>query len=185
MSSTNANTFNPDRTYNVKNNIDPSGREWKIHKMRQQGLYYARPHPDREDAVLPKILEGRFTKSELCQRAINTYLSQSWDKSELAQVKSIRAKEAKAEQANRSEDPGALTASEMIALAEADAPKPEEVPDVAEDMTEEQKAKVILAKEEAVAAAEDEGLPPVSIEAENKPASKSQAKRKAVQTKGK
>lgn len=161
----NVHQFNPDREFNLKTNTDPSGREWKIHKVPQNGLYYARPYPDREDAVLPTGLDGRFTKAELCQRAITTHLNHSWDVSELAQVKAIRAKEAKAEQdlgiaeavkaateAAGADLPDVMTVSEVTAMAEAAA-------DLKASVTDAPSAEDMIAMAEADA--ENEGLPPV------------------------
>ncbi len=146
---TNAISFNPDRQYNIKENTDASGKKWNIHKTRQQGLYYARYEGFQEGNILPQGLEGRFTKPELCQKSINTYLTLSWDESEKAQVKAQRAKQAAIEVAEEAARIAALpviepvlpvdgsdatdvftaaveqgepTAEEFIALAEADAP---------------------------------------------------------------
>lgn len=184
MSSENAHTWNPDRTYNVKNNIDAQGKEWKIYKMRQQGLYYARPTPDRQDAVLPKILSGRFTKSELCQRSINTYLNQSWDASELAQVKATRAKEAAEEQERLTAE--ALKNAEVVVKPSVPQEIIVEVPEVtaAEMLAEAEADAPAQTPEEKIQAAVDaENAELTSAKAAEKKPSKSQAKRKAMQKK--
>jgi hypothetical protein len=86
--------FNLDRELNIENNVDALAKKWTIHKSRGNALYFARPEPDREDAVIPAVMQGRWTKPVLLQEQINKYLKDSWDQAETAQLKAERVKEA-------------------------------------------------------------------------------------------
>ena len=183
--------FNLDRETNLKARIDPTGRKWEVHGKRGSALYYARPNPDREDAVIPKLFAGDWTKPGLLLEKIDLYLERAWDTSDKAVAKTARLKaESEAtkllrEKAREEEEAAAAlgaeppaSAAEMIAEAESmvtdavgtadELPvKTEEVPDIAEDMTPEQKEDAIMR----------------AVNAENAEiASKSQAKRIAIQT---
>lgn len=83
-----------DRKTNIENNTDAAGKQWKLYTDRQTGLAFTRPEPDRSDAVIPKILEGRFTQTVLLQTALTRYLELNWDEAELLQTKSTRKSEA-------------------------------------------------------------------------------------------
>jgi len=147
-------TFNLDRDTNLKARIDPTGRKWEIHGKRGSSLYRARPNPDRDDAVIPKLFAGDWTKPELLLEKIDLYLVRAWDDSDRKAEEARRTKEAAVEQA-------ALRAEEekaAAALGCADDPilpieKVEEVPAVAEDMSTEDKEAAIMRAVEAENAA--------------------------------
>ena len=129
-----------DRETNIKNNTDAAGKKWELFTDRQTGLAFTRPSPDRSDAVIPKLIEGRFTQTVLLQKAIDRYLELNWDEAELLQTKATRKSEAAKE-------------------------NPAEVPDVAADMTAAEKTAVIQravdaenADIKAAADAENEGM---------------------------
>ncbi len=126
--------FNLDREQNLKERIDPTGRKWEVHTKRGSSLYHARPNPDRDDAVIPSLFYGEWTKAELLLEKIDLYLTRAWDKSDAAAEDARRVKEAAKEQAKikAAEDKAAA------ALGCAD-----EVPVPAVDMTADEKEAVI------------------------------------------
>jgi hypothetical protein len=85
--------FNLDRETNIANFIDPAGKKWEIHKKNGQALFHIRPNPDREDAVIPELLQGKWTKVVLLQEARDRYLKLAWDESELQARKNARSNE--------------------------------------------------------------------------------------------
>jgi hypothetical protein len=91
--------FNLDREVSIEKNVDALGKKWVIHINRQNGLCYARPEPDRSDAVIPKQMKGLWTKPALLETRIKAYLKATWDKAEVAQAEAAKkaqvAKEAK------------------------------------------------------------------------------------------
>lgn len=93
-------SFDLDRDTNIANNIDATGKKWNIHTERGRHLFFARPEPDRADAVIPKDLEGRWTKRMLLDEAIKLHVRKSWDHADEVRVRNERkaqaAKEAKA-----------------------------------------------------------------------------------------
>ena len=92
-------TFNLDREVNLQNNIDAEGKKWVIKKQRSNGLLFVRPEPDRVDAVIPKELQGLWTKHILLEGAVNSYLAASWDKAEAATKRKELKEQAAKEQA--------------------------------------------------------------------------------------
>lgn len=92
-------TFNLDREVNLQNNIDAEGKKWVIKKQRSNGLLFVRPEPDRVDAVIPKELQGLWTKHLLLEGAVKTYLTASWNKVEVANKRKERKEQAAKEQA--------------------------------------------------------------------------------------
>ncbi len=124
--------FNIDRDTNLKERIDPTGRKWEVHTKRGSSLYHARPNPDRDDAVIPSLFHGEWTKAELLLEKIDLYLVRAWDKSDAAAEDARRIKEAAKEQAKLA------TVSKEPKTEGADS-----VPDVAADMTADEKEAVI------------------------------------------
>jgi len=139
--------FNLDRDTNLKARIDPTGRKWEVHGKRGSSLYHARPSPDREDAVIPQLFAGDWTKVDLLLEKIDLYLVRAWDDSDRKAEEARRTKEAAIEQAALREEENKAA----VALGCADEPAIEvatedakEVPDVAEDMSSEDKEAAIL-----------------------------------------
>lgn len=93
-------SFDLDRDTNIAQNIDATGKKWNIYTERGRHLFFARPEPDRADAVIPKDLEGRWTKRMLLDEAIKLHVRKSWDHADEVRVRNERkaqaAKEAKA-----------------------------------------------------------------------------------------
>ena len=87
-----------DRQFQTVPNTDATGKDWVIFRQRGTALYFVRPDPDRTDAVIPALVDGRFTKVELAQSAIERYLELNWKEAALAKVKTTRTSEAEAEQ---------------------------------------------------------------------------------------
>jgi len=85
--------FNLDRETNIANNIDSLNKKWEIKLQRGSSLCFARPNPDREDAKIPKELEGRWTKPSLLREKIKNYVTKSWDIADAANVKNERKRE--------------------------------------------------------------------------------------------
>jgi len=92
--------FNLDRETNVENNIDSTGKKWEIKLQRGSSLCFARPNPDREDARIPKELEGRWTKPSLLRERIKEYVNKSWDIADAANIKAERKREVAKEYKN-------------------------------------------------------------------------------------
>jgi len=111
--------FNLDRETNITNNIDAAGKKWEIFQTRGHPMYFARPNPDRSDAIIPELLVGQWTNRQLLQEKITLYVTRNWDESELVAKRNARSNQAATEVAT-------------------------EVPDVAEDMTTEDKEAAIL-----------------------------------------
>ena len=91
--------FNLDREVSIERNVDAEGRKWIIHVNRQNGLCFARPEPDRSDAVIPEVMKGLWTKPSLLQPRIQEYLNKSWDKADAANAAAERKREVAREQA--------------------------------------------------------------------------------------
>ncbi len=91
--------FNLDREQNLKARIDPTGRKWEVHSQRGSCLFHARPNPDREDAVIPALFYGEWTKPELLLEKIDLFLVRAWDDSDRKAAEARRTKEAAAENA--------------------------------------------------------------------------------------
>lgn len=85
--------FSLDRELSIEKNVDATGKQWKIHVNRQNGLCYVRPEPDRVDAVIPKGLQGQWTRPSLLKVEIDKYLTESWDKADAANTKAERKRE--------------------------------------------------------------------------------------------
>lgn len=96
--------FNLDREMSIKENVDANGRQWKIHINRANGLCYVRPEPDRADAVIPKAMQGLWTKPSLLQPQLSKYLADSWDQAEAANAKAERKREAAREHAAKAKE---------------------------------------------------------------------------------
>jgi hypothetical protein len=93
-------TYNLDRQIAIENNVDATGKKWEIVQAgRESNLLVAIPNPFRKDFVCPKPFIGKWTSRDVLQEQITLYLNQSWDKSELIQVKNARKKEAAKEAA--------------------------------------------------------------------------------------
>ena len=86
--------FNLDREVSIDKLVDAQGRKWKIHANRQNGLCYARPEPDRVDAVIPEEMKGLWTKPSLLKARLDKYLSDSWDKADAANAAAERKRQA-------------------------------------------------------------------------------------------
>jgi hypothetical protein len=112
--------FDLDREVSIQNGVDAEGKKWVIKAQRGNGLLYARPDPDRENAVIPKDLSGLWTKIGLLQKQIGIYLDKSWNQAEEAKLKAERkaqaakeaaAKRKAAEKAKKVTDDAGTTAS--------------------------------------------------------------------------
>jgi len=79
--------FDINREVSIEKNVDATGKRWVIHANRSNGLCYIRPDPDRENAQIPKQMQGLFTKASLAKAEIDKYLKLSWDQAEQAQLK--------------------------------------------------------------------------------------------------
>ena len=86
--------FDLDREQNIEALVDSFGKQWKIVANKQTGLCYARPNPDREDAEIPKLLEGLWTKASLLKPLIVQYVTSTWDAADLAKTKLERKRQA-------------------------------------------------------------------------------------------
>jgi hypothetical protein len=84
--------FSLDREANIRNGIDATGRKWGIKSVRGSGMCYARPIPDREDAVIPKLIAGNWTKQSLLAPRIELYCKRSWDEADRIKLKNSRPK---------------------------------------------------------------------------------------------
>lgn len=91
--------FNLDREMNVRENIDATGKKWVIYTERGRHLFFARPEPDRADAVIPKELSGRWTKKMLLDEAIKLHVKSSWDHAEEVTARNARKAQAAKEAA--------------------------------------------------------------------------------------
>ena len=96
--------FDLDRERNIEALVDSFGKQWKIVASKQTGLCYARPNPDREDAKIPKILEGLWTKASLLKPLITKYVTSTWDAADRADVKSERKRQVALEAAKGKKD---------------------------------------------------------------------------------
>lgn len=105
--------FNLDRAQREAENIDAFGKKWKVIVNRQNGLCHARPEPDREDAVIPKVIDGQWTKPSLLLDQIKKHVTKSWDMAEAATAKAERKLQAEKENAQNE-------ATEARRKAEAD-----------------------------------------------------------------
>lgn len=94
--------FNLDREMNIRENIDATGKKWVIYTERGRHLFFTRPEPDRADAVIPDILQGRWTKRMLLDEAIKLHVKKSWDRAEEVAAKQARRAQA-AKEAERNE----------------------------------------------------------------------------------
>lgn len=93
-------TFNLDRETNIKENIDATGKKWKIYTERGRHLFFTRPEPDRADAVIPESLSGRWTKRMLLDDAIKLHVVNSWDHADEVRIRNERKAQAAKEQKN-------------------------------------------------------------------------------------
>ena len=74
--------FDLDRDTNIKNRIDATGKKWVIYKDRGTHLLYAKPEPGRSDSVIPKCMQGAWTKRFLLEDRIDQHVKESWDKAD-------------------------------------------------------------------------------------------------------
>jgi hypothetical protein len=88
-----AEQFNLDRETNIANSVDSTNKKWEIKLQRGTSLCFARPNPDREDAIIPKEIDGRWTKPSLLRDRIKQYVTKSWDIADAANVKAERKRE--------------------------------------------------------------------------------------------
>ena len=137
-----------DRATNIKNNTDAAGKKWEIFTDRQTGLAFTRPNPDRSDAVIPKLIEGRFTQTVLLQKAIDRYLELNWDEAELLQTKSTRKSEAAKE---NKPDVKALPAASAVVETPVGQPSAEEMIQAAVDAENEAIKAALDAENEGMA----------------------------------
>ena len=113
--------FNLDRETNIEKNIDAAGKKWEIFQTRGHPMYFARPNPDRTDAIIPELISGQWTNRQLLQDKIDLYLKRNWDESELTQKKNARSNQAAVENATPSNEEmiQAAVDAENAALAAA------------------------------------------------------------------
>ncbi len=76
-----------DRETCIGNNIDALGKKWVIKHIAHSTLYTVRPDPDREDAQIPKLFQGKYTHPDRAQAKIAVHLKNTWDKAEAATKK--------------------------------------------------------------------------------------------------
>ena len=137
--------FKLDRETNIKGRVDAMGRKWVIHRKRETGLCYIRPVPDREDAVIPDLMEGLWTTPDLLNDRLDRYLKLNWDEAERKSAQSARTA------AYAKEHPEAVlvpidaipTTPERYAAEQLENEGGATVPDVAADMTSAEKEAVI------------------------------------------
>jgi len=91
--------FNLDRETNIEKNVDAAGKKWEIFQTRGHPMYFARPNPDRTDAIIPELISGQWTNRQLLQDKIDLYLKRNWDESELVAKKNARSNQVKTESA--------------------------------------------------------------------------------------
>ena len=110
--------FNLDRETNISNHIDPAGKKWEVHKRLGQALFHIRPNPDREDAIIPKEMEGKWTKPKILDEARDLYLKRMWDEAEAQAVKNARANEL-AKEAAKEKAAAEAEAARILEIKEA------------------------------------------------------------------
>lgn len=108
-----------DRDECIANNIDALGKRWRIKHIAHTSLYTVRPEPDREDAQIPKVFQGKYTSPDKAQAKIDLHLDQSWNHAEVAQAKA--AGKAAVASTSKSIDVGLSEAPSEEAKAEEDA----------------------------------------------------------------
>lgn len=64
----------------IKNGVDATGKRWMLVKDTQRPMYRIRPEKDRSTCVVPKVMDGMFTKVELARDARDKYVKSTWDK---------------------------------------------------------------------------------------------------------
>jgi len=114
-----------DRENCIAQNIDALGKKWVIKHIAHTTLYTVRPEPDRADAQIPAVFQGKYTHPDRAQAKIDVHLKNSWDKAEVAQAKSENRTAVAAD--SKSVDVGLVANSEAT---------PEEVEFVKELVTE-------------------------------------------------
>lgn len=87
--------FDLDRQISLENSIDPTGKKWEIHGQRGSALVHVRPNPDREGAVIPKPLEGKWTSPSVLKEKIDVWLKTQWNASDKSVLKADGRKRAK------------------------------------------------------------------------------------------
>lgn len=90
--------YDLNRAQHEEANVDALGKKWVIHFNRQNGLCYARPEPDRSDAIIPKEMKGLWTKAGLLETKIKAYVKESWDHAEQKRLEADRKAQAAKEQ---------------------------------------------------------------------------------------
>lgn len=85
--------FNLDREQNIENNIDATGKKWNIYTEKGRHFFFARPEPDRKDAVIPELIRGRWTKKGLLEARVKRYVTESWEQADRADMKAERKRE--------------------------------------------------------------------------------------------
>ena len=91
--------FSLDRENNIEANVDALGKKWEIHRNRGNGLCYARPNPDRSDAVIPEKMGGLWTKKVLLEEQVTKYVVDTWKVADKVLADNARKAEAAAEAA--------------------------------------------------------------------------------------
>ena len=97
-------TLTIDPQESIKNNVDALGKTWKVYYGRGSGLCFARPDPDRTDAVIPDNMKGRWTKPSLLQEQITKYVTETWEKAAKADKALERKREAAREQLKKTKE---------------------------------------------------------------------------------
>lgn len=100
-----------DRDECVAKNIDALGKKWVIKHIAHTSLYTVRPDPDREDAQIPEVFQGKYTHPDRAQSRIDLHLERSWNAAEKAQSKS-QAKRVATQVESQSVDVGLVAQSE-------------------------------------------------------------------------
>jgi len=115
-------TFDLDRETKIQASVDALGKKWEIKQERGRALYFTRPNPDRSDAVIPKNMQGLWTKIEMLKKEINKYVLETYKTADLADQKAERkravAREAiKAKKVTKAKDDTGSTNTEESASA--------------------------------------------------------------------
>lgn len=71
--------FNLDREISIDKNVDALGKKWNIVHIRGTALYKVIPDPAPHNYMVPKNMQGLWTKPSLLDDEIKKYLKESWD----------------------------------------------------------------------------------------------------------
>ena len=115
--------FDLNRTQNIDALVDAFGKQWTVVVNKQNGLCHARPNPDREDAIIPEVMGGQWTKPSLLIPKMRDYVVKTWDMADAKQKKMEREAQAAAEaelQAKKDAKEAERLKAEALAKLEAE-----------------------------------------------------------------